>query len=107
MNCKPGDLAVIVVTDLPGQDALVGSLLRCVRLDVEMSQLLGRPEWQYEAISRRLPDDSEHTVSDSSLRPIRDPGEDAKDETLSWLSVPMKDSPPSDTTSPSEKKETV
>ena len=26
--------------------------------------------------------------SDARLRPIRDPGDDAKDETLSWLPVP-------------------
>lgn len=28
-------------------------------------------------------------VPDSHLRPLRDPGEDAQDETLSWLPVPL------------------
>lgn len=27
-------------------------------------------------------------IHDQNLRPIRDPGEDAQDETLSWLPVP-------------------
>jgi hypothetical protein len=105
MNCKPGDLAVIVRTDIPGQEALVGSLVQCISVDPSSSQLYGGPEWNYEAVSPGIPDPKEHTISDDCLRPIRDPGEDAKDETLLWLPVPMKDSPPSDTTSPN--KETV
>jgi hypothetical protein len=28
---------------------------------------------------------------DADMRPIRDPGEDIKDETLSWLPVPIKE----------------
>jgi hypothetical protein len=30
-------------------------------------------------------------VADACLRPIRDPGDDASDETLEWLPVPSRD----------------
>ena len=30
-------------------------------------------------------------AKDSQLRPIRDPGDDARDETLEWLPVPSRD----------------
>lgn len=32
----------------------------------------------------------EANVPDANLRPIRDPGDDAVDETLAWRSVPQK-----------------
>jgi hypothetical protein len=33
-------------------------------------------------------------VADLALRPIRDPGEDAKDETIQWKEVPTKQKDP-------------
>lgn len=33
-------------------------------------------------------------ISDECLRPIRDPGDDARDETLDWLPVPSKEGMP-------------
>jgi hypothetical protein len=32
-----------------------------------------------------------HIAPDEALRPIRDPGEDARDQTLDWLPVPTKE----------------
>lgn len=34
---------------------------------------------------------SERPIADAVLRPVRDPGNDAQDETLSWLPVPHRE----------------
>lgn len=89
MNCKPGDLAVVVH---PCKQQ--GRVTRCIRLATYEDMVLhgvgfpsGRPAWlvedlfQYE--TRRAP-----LILDSYIRPLRDnPGED---ETLSWAGLPKK-----------------
>jgi len=83
MNCKPGDLAVVV----RGQNA-------GVLVDVVEPHALFRGAWRVRVHSYAIGDfgpveKGEFTgCMDSKLRPIRDPGEDARDETLSWLPVP-------------------
>jgi phosphoribosyl 1,2-cyclic phosphodiesterase len=74
MNCKPGDLAVIVRSS--AFTKYIGSVVRCVATDGFM--------WQ---IDRSLDGHPEYwiLVPDSCLRHIRDPGEDARDESLAWL----------------------
>lgn len=88
MNCKPGDMAVVVGSkSLGGQ--LNGSFVRCISL------VPGEDYWNVEALSPALIDlFRKHGVMqiyDSKLRPIRDPGDDARDETLDWLPVPHKE----------------
>lgn len=85
MNCKPGDLAVIVnSTSLGG--TLNGCMVRCF-------SLAGDGYWNVEPLSERLARLFKRMgplpVFDQKLRPLRDPGEDAKDETLSWKPVPV------------------
>lgn len=109
MNCKPGDLAVVVRARDP-------KLLHRTVTGLEVAPL---------GIGFRLPDgywhdpvfnDGRHRwlcefsnpvtapigggktrqtifapVPDECLRPIRDPGDDAQDETLSWLPVPSRE----------------
>jgi hypothetical protein len=87
MNCKPGDLAVIVNPRHPELMDLVGRILRVKR--VIDHDCFGDPCWSYEG--RRIKHPIAGTLrgaSDAWLRPIRDPGDDATDETLLWLPSP-------------------
>ena len=97
MNCKPGDLAVRVQA-FHDSFVKVGSVVRCVELNdftVVLQGSAGSPAieatntWNIEWRGRtRDARGLLMSIPDEHLRPIRDPGEDAKDETLSWLPVP-------------------
>jgi hypothetical protein len=105
MNCKPGDLAVIVA-----RSANYGRIVNVVRRYagelIEGSDYHMVPDvvyWVVEANGAHLvvkqdfgPELAcrQHVVRDERLRPIRDPGEDAKDETLQWKEVPTKQKEP-------------
>jgi hypothetical protein len=89
MNCKPGDLAVLVRANLPEN---IGSFC-------EVLGASGIPDYEwsvkFQSPKRLLlsGDDSfyigdECLCPDAWLRPIRDPGDEAVDETLLWKSVP-------------------
>jgi hypothetical protein len=87
VNCKPGDLAIVVACPPHAANA-IGSIVRCVRRWDEMSNV--GPMWYVEPPAR-----SGHIgIGDRWLRPIRDPGDDARDETLTWLPVPTRESTP-------------
>ena len=94
MNCKPGDLAV-VVKSFAGN---LGRIVRCIRLRSEAATVR-RPDGSFVTdaiweIDTCLPDFSGTQgpfCQDSLLRPIRDPGDDAIDESLQWLRVPEVD----------------
>lgn len=86
MNCKPGDLAVLVrmlsAQDLP----YLGKPLTCVRLAEDATFTWGEPFWEVAELPPA------YAVRDSCLRPIRDPGDDAVDESKQWLPpVPQTD----------------
>lgn len=89
MNCKQGDLAVVVKAALPQN---VGLIVKVVSLDPHWKE----PIWILtEKIARTgvsLIDGSLTSgidrCRDACLRPIRD--SDGADETLSWASVPNK-----------------
>ncbi len=97
MNCKPGDLARIVH---PFTAHGVGRFVEVVRLSRHFERLGGRdfrhlmpgPGWVCRG---NVPADDglvlkELVVADECLRPIRDPGDDAVDESKAWLpSVPL------------------
>lgn len=104
MNCKPGDMARIWTPyDSPNRDRIV----RCLYLlapGEEMAlggfEFLSASDLATWAVEGRIvgegPDGRNlicpgGPIPDKYLRPIRDPGEDAQDETLSWLPVPSRD----------------
>lgn len=79
MRCKPNDLAVIARLTNENLRPYLGRIVRCVRI-VEMDcwgtvPMLGPYRGVY----------------DGALQPIHDPGEDARDQTLDWLSVPNRE----------------
>lgn len=81
MNCKPGDLAVIFRCCYPRN---VGKLVQVID-----SHRCSTGEWRIKALGE-LDTNYGDTVragqicwaDDCDLKPIRDPGEDAKDEML-------------------------
>jgi hypothetical protein len=76
MNCKPGDLAVIVrAYRFP---ELVGRIVTCVRLTPHPSKL---PVWE---TAEPLPESN--WIHDDQLRPIRD--NDGEDEMLRIVGKP-------------------
>lgn len=93
MNCKQGDLAIVVRSSAGNE----GKIVRCLRLiksiiwvDVD-GKGSRHPTWEIDVL---LPDWSgifTNYICDYQLRPIRDPGDDAVDETLIWLPVPVKE----------------
>jgi hypothetical protein len=103
MNCKPGDLAVIVsakgATPGPIGDvsrASIGLIGRVTRLrpPVNPSACSTALVWEFEKPMVIRVGASYYDIlgcSDFDLLPIRDPGEDARDETLEWLPVPHKE----------------
>lgn len=103
MNCKQGDLAVVTKSE----NGNTGKVVRVLRASVGNSVAIGAEYaevgqtwcrdkdswlWVVESASglRHANGDIDCTrpYPDFALRPIRDPGEDATDETLEWLPVP-------------------
>lgn len=80
MNCRPGDLAVIVsVLGSSHALSLLGKLVKVVEIK-RIDPICG-PFWRMaEPVLYRGVDF--HLVADAALRPIRDPGDDAID----WVS---------------------
>jgi hypothetical protein len=93
MNCKPGDLAVIVTADTTDEAALLGKIIRVTKLSL-LSDSGANPCWEYDGPRLHCYGREIHGVADLALRPIRDPGEDAKDETIQWKEVPTKQKEP-------------
>lgn len=91
MNCKPGDLAVIV------RDEVVRDLHKLVYVreaygfdkDGDFCWICdsaGSALVYYDVANKRRYGKKEIVIPDAWLRPIRDPGDDAVDESLAWLS---------------------
>jgi len=92
MNCKPGDLAV--THSMPMDNGIVVEVIRAVDNSGGWEYL--GPCWRVKSLGSRFhltPTRLSEIADlpDANLRPIRDPGEDAQDETLSWLSVPTRE----------------
>ncbi len=91
VNCKQGDLAVIVKS-FAGNE---GKIVRCVRLLLNVKQInpeMGihySPAWEIESEVTGYLGDVHSVVGDFQLRPIRD--SDGQDETLTWQPVPTKE----------------
>jgi hypothetical protein len=94
VNCKPGDLAVIVFCPR-GAEHLLG---RMVRLTVRAPdcppvpwrpEVDARPSWCYEGERLTLRSGTVvEKLNDCCLSPIRDPGDDAIDEMLLRVGMP-------------------
>ena len=112
LNCKPGDLAVI--TDNHASNPDTGGVL-CDVLHHPPSEFFELPDgtksysniplgarWVirlHRPITARRLDGTYRQATyavcpDNKMRPIRDPGEDARDETLSWIDTPVKQGEP-------------
>lgn len=102
MNCKPGDLAIVVRDIFFPQN--IGRFV-WVRALANKDDFYPSPfdepgiHWEVEPVTVItgfddafvvITDEENISCPDSSLRPIRDPGEDARDETLEWLPSPSK-----------------
>ena len=92
MNCKPGDIARIVAPFAPMG---VGHVVEVVRRAKEFEWLgacsfrHAGPTFGWVCAGRVPMEDGEvlHelVIADECLRPIRDPGDDAVDESKAWL----------------------
>jgi hypothetical protein len=84
MNCKPGDLAAIVREMLPGTPCgLIGRHVTLTSLDLNDAY---EPSWNYDGPTLLTPYGfPAEVIPDRCLRPIRDPGDDAVDESRAWL----------------------
>jgi hypothetical protein len=117
MNCKPGDLAVIRPPTTRAADDVTGLLVTVVKLAAYYNDMGDTPDgrparfrgydpacpaWVVQTATARADvlinrwtgecyPSSFLIMWDHRLRPIRDPGEDARDETLEWLPVPSGD----------------
>jgi len=103
MRCRKGDLAV-VVRDLEAP-LNVGRLVHVLGFgDCKDFYPCPTPpsgiEWVVRPVTKLIGwDDAFQLVDDvgdclypdDDLRPIRDPGDDARDESLSWLPVPSRE----------------
>jgi hypothetical protein len=81
MNCKPGDLARVVH---PGNN--LGKIIRVTTLDPVPHSVHGHC-WHYEGGPLMATEFNAplSAYCDVWLRPIRDPGDDAVDESHAWL----------------------
>lgn len=85
MNCKPGDLAVIVRTSATRTEAL-GRIVRVT--EIHSMDYEGRgPVWMFENSPITLQDGRQiDVVNDCGIRPIR--LNEGDDETLTWAGKP-------------------
>jgi hypothetical protein len=109
MNCKPGDLAIILRDGFPENVGRVVTVIRPSGAWELEAAIPGDFHWEvdcatplaigyYDRHAGKLVGPTYHrrqgTVLDRDLRPIRDPGEGATDETLLWLPSPTKQGEP-------------
>jgi hypothetical protein len=96
MNCEPRDLAVRLRVTWGGNVIRVGAIVRVVRFVGECTHIetgeFGQAIWEVEYSGEmRGPSGYCLGVPDCDLRPIHNPGDDAQDESLTWLPVPSRE----------------
>ena len=71
MNCKPGDLAILISSDIPEN---IGVVFEIVSLDLECSAYCGEPVWNVTGPRETRciggPASRDGFARDSNLRPI-------------------------------------
>jgi len=92
MNCKKGDLAIVVSSIVPNSPN-IGKIVRCLEF-VPTSLIYAEAGWvtdidliQYFVFDR-TPAKQDKFVVDKMIRPIRD--NDQEDETFAWAGKPEK-----------------
>lgn len=85
MNCKPGDLAIIVQSKAGNE----GKVVRIVKFVGQIHGWAGNDRWEIDQEIPSWPDGSSNTAQDKNLRPLRD--DEGDDETLQWAPVPVKE----------------
>jgi len=91
MNCKQGDLAVMVKSYAGNQ----GKIVQCIRLatkeEIDDAWFLTKdgPIWIIDRLIPTIKKGLQRLAIDAQLRPIR-PSE-GQDETLTWAPVPKKE----------------
>jgi hypothetical protein len=94
MNCKPGDLAIVVGGHGLGNDPLKmrGRIVRCIRIlgpaDLGFEYDEACPTWEVDIDVKDPIDGVQIGVEDEFLRPIRD--NDGEDEILRIAGKPEK-----------------
>lgn len=84
LNCKPGDMAIVVKSKNGDQ---IGRIVECIRLDGERVFSDGMTAFAWETAPSLVGESGRSTLCpDHWLRPIR-PGE-GDDETLIWAGKP-------------------
>ena len=96
MRCKPGDLAVRVRNSNDSKNIVVGAIVRCIEFLGESSAFRSGQKfgdvWAVDFKGRTFgPKGYRLGVPDRDLQPIRDTGDDARDETLDWVPVPSRE----------------
>lgn len=87
MNCKPGDLAIVVAIGVnPRCPPRVGAIVK-----VGHASSVWPEHWVLDPPVIDPADGCMVHVKDAHLRPIRDPGDDAVDETLLRLPSPRQE----------------
>lgn len=81
MNCKPADLARVIDAPDTREADIVDKIVRLV----STYQWRGMVMWEYEGPKIQTPLGPVIGIADELLRPIRDPGDDAVDESRAWL----------------------
>lgn len=84
MRCRVGDLAIVVRANYAEN---VGRIVETLSVD-ESGMWRVRSE---SALCTTMGHSMFAYCPDEWLRPIRDPGDDAQDETLQWLPVPERE----------------
>lgn len=84
MNCKQGDLAVIVRSAAGNE----GKIVRCVRFIGYVPGFIGEDRWEIDLDLPTMLGGTCRHVMDGWMRPIR--GGEGADETLSWAGKPEK-----------------
>lgn len=75
----------MIVRSVAGNE---GRIVRCIRFVGKVPGWLGDDRWETDQVITGVRGGKTNAVQDSILRPLRDPGDDAQDESLQWLPVP-------------------
>lgn len=94
MNCKPGDLAVVIRSDAKNAGKVVEVLRPATKIESEGFRHFNEGfHWWVRSAGSPIVSGlgvvrTETALPDARLRPIRDPGDDATDEMVQLLGKP-------------------
>lgn len=89
MNCRPGDLAIIVAADRGTPNGVLGVIVRVVEMDPNGSPVTGAPSWKLDRLYV-VDDFFFNRARDSVLRPIRPQADDVVDQMVKLVGAAPK-----------------